>query len=77
MIGRAFTVMVDGDAEGRGLLVLAARPDGALLVADGDSNRLRWVPAESCRLAVLHFNQDEREWWRSVSAAAPAAGLHP
>ena len=66
---RAFTVRVDGDAiPDRALLVLGARADGALLITDPDQEaRLRWVPAEACRVSVLHLDQDEREWWHGFA----------
>ena len=66
---RTFTVRVDGDqVEDRALLVLGARADGHLLVSDpGQDARLRWVPAEACRLSALHLDQDEREWWRGFA----------
>ncbi|MGE5597141.1 MAG: hypothetical protein ACM3S1_14050 [Hyphomicrobiales bacterium] len=67
---RAFTVRVDGDqVEDRALLVLGTRADGQLLISDpGQDARLRWVPAEACRLSALHLDQDEREWWRGFAA---------
>ena len=66
---RTFTVRVDGDqVEDRALLVLGARADGQLLISDpGQDARLRWVPAEACRLSALHLDQDEREWWRGFA----------
>ena len=69
---RTFTVRVDGDqVEDRALLVLGARADGQLLVSDpGQDARLRWVPAEACRLSALHLDQDQREWWRSFAASS-------
>lgn len=68
---RTFTVRVDGyEVEDRALLVLGARADGHLLVSDpGEDARLRWVPAEACRLSAVHLDQDEREWWRGFAAA--------
>lgn len=71
---RAFTVHWSQDPNpDRGLLVMGVRPDGALLVADGDTTQMRWLPAEECTLGALHFDQDEREWWRQVTAP-PVAG---
>jgi hypothetical protein len=66
---RTFTVRVDGDADqDRALLVFAVRADGQLLVSDPEQDsRLRWVPAEACRLSAVHLDQDEREWWRGFA----------
>ena len=71
---RTFTVRVDGDAVGdRALLVLRTRDDGQLLVTDPEQDgRLRWVPAEACRLSAVHLDQDEREWWRAIAAGEHA-----
>lgn len=66
---RLFTVRVDDDPQSeRALVVLAIREDGALLLTEPDNDdRLRWVPAEWCRLSTFHRTQDEREWWRGIT----------
>lgn len=66
---RTFTVRVDGDPVGdRAVLVLGSRPDGHLLVSDPDQDgRMRWVPADACRLSAVHLDQDQREWWRGFA----------
>lgn len=72
---RLFTVRIRVDDDpNRQYTVLAIQPDGRFLLADTDGNFQQLRPGE-CMLGSHYLSQDEREWWRSLSAP-PADHVH-